>query len=207
MELSIKELLGKITMTAMSVKNHYSSKSKITVLLDNGLEIIDNFARFRLSRIWKKQTTVLPIVDTNARPLFDALTNPANFYTGLNIMEDNTDTEPVNENQSTMNRKTSQTSERTSNGNKSDNTRWIRLNHKGIYHDNRRLLKHRAKNCECFVCYREIYKLPPAETNEEYLSSLKAKMKEREIKKSKRLAKKDVKAGKQATIEGYFQVG
>jgi len=81
------------------------------------------------------------------------------------------------------------------------------LNHKGIYHDNRRLLKHRAKNCECFVCYREIYKLPPAETNEEYLSSLKAKMKEREIKKSKRLAKKDVKAGKQATIEGYFRVG
>jgi predicted GIY-YIG superfamily endonuclease len=139
--------------------------------------------------------------------LFDALKNLANFYTGLNIMEDNTDTEPVNENQSTMNRKTSQTSERTSNGNKSDNTRWIRLNHKGIYHDNRRLLKHRAKNCECFVCYREIYKLPPAETNEEYLSSLKAKMKEREIKKSKRLAKKDVKAGKQATIEGYFRVG
>ena len=39
-------------------------------------------------------------------------------------------------------------------------TQWTRLSYKGIYHDNRRLLKHRAKNC---VCYREIDKLPPME--------------------------------------------
>ena len=82
---------------------------------------------------------------------------------------------------------------------------WIRLNHKGIYHDNRRLLKHRAKNCECFICYREIYKLPPAETHEEYVSSLKSRMKEREIKRTKKLAKKEVKAGKQRTIDNFFQ--
>jgi len=82
---------------------------------------------------------------------------------------------------------------------------WTRLNHKGIYHDNRRLLKHRAKNCECFVCYREIYKLPPAETREEQVEAIRCKMKEREIKRTKRLAKKDIKNGKQRTIDQFFQ--
>jgi hypothetical protein len=82
---------------------------------------------------------------------------------------------------------------------------WIRLNHKGIYHDNRRLLKHRAKNCECFVCYREMFKLPPAETNDDYLCGLKTKVKERENKRVKRIAKKEVKAGKQTTINSFFQ--
>ncbi len=51
--------------------------------------------------------------------------------------------------------------------------KWTRLNYKGIYHDNCRLLKHQAKNCECFVCYREIYKLPPMETQQEYYASAK----------------------------------
>ena len=82
---------------------------------------------------------------------------------------------------------------------------WTRLNHKGIYHDNRRLLKHRARNCECFVCYREIYKLPPAETHEEYVESLKQKMNEREIKRIMRLANKEVKAGKQIRIDQCFR--
>jgi hypothetical protein len=81
---------------------------------------------------------------------------------------------------------------------------WVRLNKKGIHHDNRRLLKHRAKNCECFVCYREIFKLPPAETHDEYVQSLRIKIKERETKRTKRMAKKDVKAGKQTTIKQYF---
>jgi predicted GIY-YIG superfamily endonuclease len=81
---------------------------------------------------------------------------------------------------------------------------WVRLNHKGIYHDNRRLLKHRAKNCECFVCYREIYKLPPAETHDEYVNAMKIKMKEREIKRAKRMVKKQVREGKQGTIDQFF---
>jgi hypothetical protein len=81
---------------------------------------------------------------------------------------------------------------------------WTRPNYKGIYHDNRRLLKHRAKNCECCVCYREIYKLPPAETHTEYVSSLKTKIEEREIKRAKKKAKKEVKNGKQGTIDKFF---
>lgn len=84
-------------------------------------------------------------------------------------------------------------------------TNWTRLNYKGIHHDNRRLLKHRAKNCECFVCYREIYKLPPMETQQEYAASIKSKVDEQELKKAKRMAKKDIKAGKQGTMEQFFQ--
>jgi predicted GIY-YIG superfamily endonuclease len=86
----------------------------------------------------------------------------------------------------------------------SEAPRWTRLNHKGIYHDNRRLLKHRAKNCECFVCYREIYKLPPMETHQEYVATVKSKVQEREIKKAIRKAKKDVKTGKQGSIKFFF---
>ena len=81
---------------------------------------------------------------------------------------------------------------------------WTRLNHKGIYHDNRRLLKHRAKNCECFVCYREIYKLPPMETSRESAAIIKNKITEREIKKAKRVAKKEVKTGKQGRMDQFF---
>lgn len=86
----------------------------------------------------------------------------------------------------------------------SDTPRWTRLNYKGIYHDNRRLLKHRAKNCECFVCYREIHKLPPMETHQEYVASVKSKVEERQIKKAIRKAKKEVKAGKQRSIKMFF---
>jgi hypothetical protein len=82
---------------------------------------------------------------------------------------------------------------------------WKRLNHKGVYHDNRRLLKHRAKNCECFVCYREIYKLPPAETHDEYVAGLKTRKEEREIKLAKRIIKKDIKAGRQSTITFFYK--
>jgi len=82
---------------------------------------------------------------------------------------------------------------------------WKRLNHKGPFHDNRRLLKHRAKNCECFVCYREIHKLPPAETNEEYVSVMQSKIKEREIKRASRIAKKEIKTGKQSTMDFFYK--
>ena len=81
---------------------------------------------------------------------------------------------------------------------------WTRLHYKGIYHDNRRLLKHRAKNCECFVCYREIYKLPPAETHEEYVSMIKARIVEQEIKQATKKAKRNIKSGKQKTISNFF---
>jgi predicted GIY-YIG superfamily endonuclease len=86
----------------------------------------------------------------------------------------------------------------------SDKPRWTRLNYKGIYHDNRRLLQHRAKNCECFVCYREIYKLPPMETHHEYVTAVKTKIQEREIKKAIRNAKKEVKNGKQGSIKMFL---
>ncbi len=82
---------------------------------------------------------------------------------------------------------------------------WTRLNYKGADHDNRRLLEHRAKNCECEVCFREIHKLPPAEPIRHKLAARHSKLKEREIKKAKRNAKKDVKAGKQACIRNFFR--
>ncbi len=66
--------------------------------------------------------------------------------------------------------------------------------------DKRRLLKHRAKNCECEVCYRELAKLPPAETTKERRSNYIMKTEEKAIKKAKRMAKKDVKQGKQSMI-------
>lgn len=100
---------------------------------------------------------------------------------------------------------TSSMSESAITANTTDNFGWKRLNYKGVYHDNRRLLKHRAKNCECFKCYREIHKLPPAETHEEFVSSLKWKIKQREIKQIQKKAKKDVKAGKQRPIDQLFQ--
>ena len=81
---------------------------------------------------------------------------------------------------------------------------WTRLKFKGIYHDNRRLLTHRAKNCECHICYREIYKLPPAESQREYVAAVKSKKVEREIKKAKKKARKDVKVGRQRSIDAFF---
>ena len=82
---------------------------------------------------------------------------------------------------------------------------WTRLNYKGIDHDNRRLLEHRAKNCECHICYRELHKLPPPETYREIFGARHLKHVERDIKKAKRQAKKEVKAGKQATIKKLFK--
>jgi len=81
---------------------------------------------------------------------------------------------------------------------------WVRLNNRGPYHGNRRLLKHRARNCECEVCYREIYKLSPATTQSEYVNAVKQKIKEKEIKTAKRLIKRDIRKGKQQTIDRFF---
>jgi len=82
---------------------------------------------------------------------------------------------------------------------------WTRLNYKGIYHDNRRLLEHRAKNCKCHVCFRELHKLPPAETFREKYATHNSKLAEHEIKRAKKKANKEVKAGKQASIKKFFK--
>jgi len=96
------------------------------------------------------------------------------------------------------------TTTRTNADSGTDEPVWTRLNHKGIWHDNRRLLKHRARNCECHICYRELYKLPPMETREEYVASIKRKVEERDIKRAKRRAKKEAKSGTQTTMENFF---
>jgi predicted GIY-YIG superfamily endonuclease len=81
---------------------------------------------------------------------------------------------------------------------------WTRYNYKGpLYHDNRRLLEHRERNCECFTCAREMAKLPPQQTQAEYIAS--CRFEEREIKRAKKKAKKEVKKGKQATIKKFFR--
>ena len=82
---------------------------------------------------------------------------------------------------------------------------WTRLNHKGPLHDNRRLLRHQEKNCECDKCYRELAKLPPAETNEERITKYKHTLEVREMKKLKKITKAEVRSGKQKTINAFFQ--
>ena len=82
---------------------------------------------------------------------------------------------------------------------------WTRLRPTGEHHDNRRLVSHRVKDCQCEVCYLEINKLPPAEPLREKYAAKKRKLEEREIKKVKRLAKKNVKDGKQACIRNFFR--
>jgi hypothetical protein len=69
--------------------------------------------------------------------------------------------------------------------------------------DPRRLLKHRKKNCECCICYRELAKLPPVETQEEAMASYK--FEEREMNRAMKHAKRQVKQGKQATIKNFFK--
>jgi hypothetical protein len=68
--------------------------------------------------------------------------------------------------------------------------------------ENRRLLAHRKKNCECSKCFREMEGLPPLETKEEEIASFR--FKEREIRKAKKKAKTEVRDGKQATISSFF---
>jgi len=69
--------------------------------------------------------------------------------------------------------------------------------------DKRRLVKHREKNCECVDCYREMFGLPPLPTWKEEIESFK--FEEREVKRAKRAAKKEVKDGKQKTIVAFFK--
>ena len=82
---------------------------------------------------------------------------------------------------------------------------WVWLNYQGDGHDSRRILDHRAKNCHCEVCYRELNKLPPDDPVREKYVARKHKEEEREKRRVKRKAKKDVKAGKQASIRNFFR--
>lgn len=82
---------------------------------------------------------------------------------------------------------------------------WTRPNYKGIHHDNRRIVEHRARNCHCEVCYRELNKLPPAEPLREKYKTKNLKTEERDIKRAKKKAKTEVKDGKQACIRNFFR--
>jgi hypothetical protein len=82
---------------------------------------------------------------------------------------------------------------------------WTRLNHSGSDHDNRRLVAHRATNCQCEVCYRELNKLPPDDPIREKFAARKIKLEDREVRRAKKKAKMEVKAGKQACIRNFFR--
>jgi hypothetical protein len=82
---------------------------------------------------------------------------------------------------------------------------WTRLNCKGEDHDNRRLIEHRVRNCQCEVCFRELNKLPPDDPVRVKYALRKHKEEEREKKRVKKKAKKDVKAGRQACIRNFFR--
>ena len=82
---------------------------------------------------------------------------------------------------------------------------WTRLNYDEENHDNRRLVEHRKRDCQCEVCYRESNKLPPEEPIRQKVETRKKKLEDREIKRAKRKAKMEVKAGKQACIRNFFR--
>lgn len=82
---------------------------------------------------------------------------------------------------------------------------WVRLNCKGDCHDNRRLVEHRIRNCQCETCYLEINKLPPVEPIREKMAAKQRKLDDREVKRAKKKAKKEIKAGKQACIRNFFR--
>ena len=82
---------------------------------------------------------------------------------------------------------------------------WVWLNYQGEDHDSRRILDHRANNCHCEVCYRELNKLPPDDPVREKYAARKLKEEEREKRRVKKKAKKDVKEGKQASIRNFFR--
>jgi hypothetical protein len=50
-----------------------------------------------------------------------------------------------------------------------------------------------------------MYKLPPAETSREYGTKVRNKIKEKEVKRAKSKAKKEIKQGKQATIKKFLE--
>jgi hypothetical protein len=71
-----------------------------------------------------------------------------------------------------------------------------------LWAEKRRLLAHRAKNCECVTCWREMSGLPPMQTRKEEVASWR--FEEREIERAKKRVKKDVQLGNQSTISSFF---
>lgn len=67
-----------------------------------------------------------------------------------------------------------------------------------------RNLQHRKKNCECLDCFAQMVKAPPFETAEEREKLSREKQHHRKVKKAKIAAKKQVKSGKQATMQSFF---
>jgi hypothetical protein len=82
---------------------------------------------------------------------------------------------------------------------------WTRLNYREEDHDNRRLLEHRARDCQCEVCFLELNKLPPEDPVREKYATRKMKKEQQEIRRAKKKAKMEVKAGKQACIRNFFR--
>ncbi|KAG9285933.1 hypothetical protein G9A89_021679 [Geosiphon pyriformis] len=66
---------------------------------------------------------------------------------------------------------------------------WTRINYKGEHRDNRRLIEHRERDCQCEICYREINKLPPTVPLREKYAVRKLKEDIRENKRAKKKAK------------------
>ena len=83
--------------------------------------------------------------------------------------------------------------------------RWVRLNYKEDDHDNRRLVEHRERNCSCETCFLEMNKLPPPDPVRVKMAVRKRKLDDREIKRAKKKAKKELKDGKQACIRNFFR--
>ena len=65
-----------------------------------------------------------------------------------------------------------------------------------------RLIKHRNTGCTCVTCVHDWARLPPPVTKAEELESYR--FIEREIKKAKAAAKKEIKKGTQASITSFF---
>ena len=82
---------------------------------------------------------------------------------------------------------------------------WTRINYKGEHRDNRRLIEHRERDCQCEICYREINKLPRTVPLREKYAVRKLKEDIRENKRAKKKAKMEVKDGKQACIRNFFR--
>ena len=82
---------------------------------------------------------------------------------------------------------------------------WVRHNYKGDNHDNRRLVEHRERNCMCETCFLEMNKLPPPDPVRVKMAMRKKKLDDREIKRAKKKAKRELKEGKQACIRNFFR--
>jgi len=71
-------------------------------------------------------------------------------------------------------------------------------------YDPRVIVEHKVKDCHCPQCYLYLNKLPPMQTARERYESYR--FEEREAKKVKRQALKEVKKGKQHSLDQFFSI-